>query len=184
VAWPKTVADVNLLSWHRSLGPWRRNTVTYCNGAHLDGDRYPVAVSCRRISSGKPGAKNPVKAPFHWRTFRPQVSRPQISWSAGGVDRSGGEVPVMTKQAEACSSSPAAMLYWFIASLVAWGALSLIGIYWHPLHASSAVACLFAMGIGCVANWLRNRSFHCTMAAPIFLIAGIVFLLSSSVLKK
>jgi hypothetical protein len=34
------------------------------------------------------------------------------------------------------------------------------------------------MGIGCLANWLRNRSFHCVITAPLFLFAGVVFLLS------
>jgi len=37
---------------------------------------------------------------------------------------------------------------------------------------------LFAMAIGCVANWFKNRSFHCGITAPLFFIAGIVFLLS------
>jgi hypothetical protein len=34
------------------------------------------------------------------------------------------------------------------------------------------------MAIGCLANWLRNRSFHCAITGPLFLVAGIVFLLS------
>jgi hypothetical protein len=46
-----------------------------------------------------------------------------------------------------CCSSPAAMCYWFVASLTAWGVLSLIGIYWRPLHALSAATILFAMAI-------------------------------------
>ena len=58
---------------------------------------------------------------------------------------------------------------------MAWGVLSLIGIYWRPLHAPSEAACLFAMAIGCLANWLRNRSFHCAITGPLFLIAGVVF---------
>jgi hypothetical protein len=82
----------------------------------------------------------------------------------------------MTKQA--CCSTPATICYWFIVSLIAWGVLSLIGIYWRPLHAPSAAAYLFAMAIGCLANWLRNRSFHCAITGPLFLIGGIVFLLS------
>ena len=86
--------------------------------------------------------------------------------------------PAMTKQMEACCSSPAALCYWFVVSLVAWGVLSLIGIYWRPLHASPEATCLFAMAIGCLANWLRNRSFHCAITGPIFLIGGVVFLLS------
>ena len=73
------------------------------------------------------------------------------------------------------------MCYWFAASLVAWGVLSLMGIYWHPLHASSASTILFAMAIGCAANWLRNHTFHCAISGPVFLIAGFVFLLSGVV---
>jgi hypothetical protein len=84
----------------------------------------------------------------------------------------------MTKQLEPCGSSPAAICYWFVSSLIAWGVLSLIGIYWRPLHASSAAACLFAVGIGCIANWFKNRSFHCAITAPLFLIASVAFLLA------
>jgi len=35
------------------------------------------------------------------------------------------------------------------------------------------------MGIGCVANWLKNRLFHCALTSPLFLIAGVVFLFGS-----
>jgi hypothetical protein len=90
----------------------------------------------------------------------------------------GFESQAMTKSVEACCTSPAAICYWFIVSLIAWGVLNLIGIYWHPLHAPSAAACLFAMSIGCLANWLKNRSFHCAITGPLFLIAGVAFLLA------
>jgi hypothetical protein len=86
----------------------------------------------------------------------------------------------MTQPKGACCSSPAAMWYWFGASLIAWGVLSLVGIYWHPLHALSTATILFAMAIGCVANWLRNRTFHCGITGPLFLIAAVVFLLSDA----
>ena len=84
----------------------------------------------------------------------------------------------MTQNKGACCSSPASICYWSAASLVAWGVLSLIGIYWHPLHASSATTILFAMAIGCIANWLRNRTFHCAISGPVFLMAAFVFLWS------
>jgi len=86
----------------------------------------------------------------------------------------------MTKQAQACCSSPAAVCYWFAVSLMAWGVLSLIGVYWRLLHASSAATCLLAMAIGCFANWLRNRTYHCAVTGPLFLIAGVVFLFSDA----
>ncbi len=84
----------------------------------------------------------------------------------------------MTVHKGACCNSPAAMCYWFAASLIAWGGLSLAGIYWRPLHASSAATILFAMAIGCVANWLRHRTLHCAITGPLFFIAAVVFLLS------
>ena len=84
----------------------------------------------------------------------------------------------MREQKAACCSSPAAICYWFAASLLAWGLLSLIGVYWHPLHASSAATILFAMAIGCVANWFRNRTFHCGITGPLFFLAAVVFLLA------
>jgi hypothetical protein len=34
------------------------------------------------------------------------------------------------------------------------------------------------MAIGCLANWFRNRSFHCAITGPLFLIGGVMFLLS------
>ncbi len=66
----------------------------------------------------------------------------------------------MTKQKGTCCSSPAAMCYWLAASLIAWGVLSLIGIYWRPVHVLCAATTLFAMAIGCVANWLRNGTMR------------------------
>ena len=84
----------------------------------------------------------------------------------------------MTKHKEACCSSPAAMCYWCAASFIAWGVLSLIGLYWRPLHASSASTILFAMGIGCAANWRRNRTLHCVITAPLFLLVAVLLLIS------
>lgn len=84
----------------------------------------------------------------------------------------------MTEPKGTCCGSPAAMCYWFAASLIGCGVLSLIGVYWRPLHALSAVTILFAMAIGCVANWLRNRTLHCAITGPLFLIAAVLFLLS------
>src|SRR5215469_6510697 len=77
-----------------------------------------------------------------------------------------------------CCSSPASIRYWFAVSLIAWGVLCLVGIFWYRLHALSAATILLAMAIGCLANWLRNRTFHCAITGPIFLIAATAFLLS------
>jgi hypothetical protein len=34
------------------------------------------------------------------------------------------------------------------------------------------------MAIGCGANWITNRTLHCAITGPLFLIAAVVFLLS------
>jgi len=34
------------------------------------------------------------------------------------------------------------------------------------------------MAIGCFANWFKNRSFHCVITGPLFLICGVAFLLA------
>jgi len=83
----------------------------------------------------------------------------------------------MTQRTEPCCSSPATLCYWLIVSVLAWAVLSLAAIYWHPLRKAWA-ACLLAMAIGCFANWIKNHSLHCVITGPLFLVAGVVFLLS------
>src|SRR5436309_15185866 len=85
----------------------------------------------------------------------------------------------MAESREVCCSSPAAMCYWFATSLIAWGVLGVAGVYWSPLHWYSASTILLAAGIGCIANWLRNRSCHCVITGPLFVIAATLFLLGS-----
>src|SRR2546429_2875243 len=71
------------------------------------------------------------------------------------------------------------LCYWFATSLIAWGVLGVAGVYWSPLHWYSASTILLAAGIGCIANWLRNRSFHCVITGPLFVIAATLFLVGS-----
>lgn len=84
----------------------------------------------------------------------------------------------MTRAARTCCSSPASIGYWFVVSLLAWAVLSLGGIFWRPFHFSSAATCFFAMAVGCFANWLKHRTLHCAITGPLFLIGGVILLLS------
>ena len=65
-----------------------------------------------------------------------------------------------------------------VAAWAAWTVLATIGMFWHPLHATLAVICLLAMAVGCFANAFKNRTDHCVLTGPLFLIA-VVLLLSS-----
>jgi hypothetical protein len=55
--------------------------------------------------------------------------------------------------------------------------LRLLEIYWRPLRAPPAAACLFAMAISCLADWLENRPFHSAITVPFISDSGVAFLL-------
>jgi len=78
-----------------------------------------------------------------------------------------------------CCTSRASICYWLVASLAAWAVLAAIGMFWRPLHATSAVTCLLAMAVGCFANAFKNRTYHCVLTGPLFLIAAILLLSSN-----
>jgi hypothetical protein len=78
-----------------------------------------------------------------------------------------------------CCSSRASICYWFVVSLAAWAVLATIGMFWYPLHARSGVTCLLAMAVGCFANAFKNRTYHCVLTGPLFLIAAILLLSSN-----
>jgi hypothetical protein len=86
--------------------------------------------------------------------------------------------PEAASKEQPCCSSPTSMCYWCAISLVAWGLLSLLGIYWRPLRANSAATILLAAAIGCFANWFKNRTFHCGITAWIFLAGAALFLVT------
>jgi hypothetical protein len=78
---------------------------------------------------------------------------------------------------DVCCSSRASICYWLVVSVVAWAVLGTIGMFWHPRHATPAVTCLLAMAVGCFANAFKNRTYHCVLTGPLFLIAAALLLL-------
>jgi hypothetical protein len=78
-----------------------------------------------------------------------------------------------TKAAEACCTTPGSMRYWAIVFFAVLAPLILISIYWHPL---SGAAGALAAGIACLANWSKNRTYHCGISGPILIFVGAVLL--------
>jgi hypothetical protein len=100
--------------------------------------------------------------------------------SSTDANRTTTEMTAATSERRACCSSPSSLFYWCTVSVATWGLLSLVGVFWYPLHAVSAAAILFAAATGCFANWIKNRTFHCSITAWIFLASGAVFLLANA----
>jgi hypothetical protein len=67
-------------------------------------------------------------------------------------------------------------MYWAIASVLAWIGIGATGLLWYPLHWNSASTILFAMSVGCIANWRRNRTCHCYFDGPLFFAGAVAFL--------
>lgn len=73
--------------------------------------------------------------------------------------------------------SPASLCFVFVVAFIAWIPLTLASVFWwHPLAIATVP---IALGIGCAANWIKNRTLHCSMTAPILLIGGILIVLAN-----
>lgn len=78
---------------------------------------------------------------------------------------------------QGCCTTRAAIRYWLIVFIVVFAVLIVLSMYWRPL---SLAAFTIAAGIACVANWSRNRTYHCGISGPILLVAGAVLLLAAA----
>lgn len=71
-----------------------------------------------------------------------------------------------------CASSPSSMCFWTAVFVVAYGALLLLRSAWPVLNAYPSTLLLTALGVACLVNAARNRTYHCYLTAPLFLVAA------------
>ena len=83
---------------------------------------------------------------------------------------------------QTCCTSPMAMWFWAVA-LVALYALGLFArSTWPVFEPYADTLLLAALGLACLINFGRNRTFHCGLTGPLFLIAAVVaFLMEARV---
>lgn len=78
---------------------------------------------------------------------------------------------------QTCCTSPAAMWFWAAAFVVLYG----IGLFarstWPVFEPYGDTFLLAALALACFINFGRNRTLHCGLTAPLFLIAAIVAVL-------
>lgn len=78
-----------------------------------------------------------------------------------------------------CCSSWQSLCFWGCAFVVFYAA-GLLAIYWLHMQSYQTTALFAALGLACVANLVRNRTFHCVITGPFFLLVALVFALDTA----
>lgn len=83
---------------------------------------------------------------------------------------------------QTCCTSPAAMWFWAAAFAVLYGSGLLARSTWPMFEPYADTLLLAALGLACFINFGRNRTLHCGLTGPVFLIAAAVaFLMEAEV---
>ena len=82
-----------------------------------------------------------------------------------------------------CCSSWQSLCFWGCAFAVFYAA-GLLAIYWLHMQSYQTTVLFAALGLACVANLVRNRTFHCVITAPFFLLVALAFALSTAGIWK
>lgn len=82
-----------------------------------------------------------------------------------------------------CCTSPQSLCYWGCAFLIfyAIGLGLVFSLHWQPYE---LVVLFTALALACFANLARNRTFHCAITAPFFLLVALAFGLEAAGLWK
>ena len=79
-----------------------------------------------------------------------------------------------------CATTPSSACFWTIVFLLAYGATLVLRSVWAALDRFGDALLLTALGAACVLNAARNRTYHCVLTAPLFLVAAIVAALADA----
>jgi hypothetical protein len=75
---------------------------------------------------------------------------------------------------QTCCTSPAAMWFWAAAFAVLYGIGLGMRSTWPVFEPYADTLLLVALGAACFINFGRNRTLHCGLTGPLFLVAAIV----------
>lgn len=76
--------------------------------------------------------------------------------------------------ARSCCTSPAAMWFWAAAFAALYGIGLVLRSTWPLFEPYGDTLLLAALGGACFINFGRNRTLHCGLTGPLFLVAAIV----------
>jgi hypothetical protein len=77
-----------------------------------------------------------------------------------------------------CCLTPRAACTWIAGFLILYG-LGLIGLHLGHLDRYQGTALFVAMGLACFFNFARNRTFHCFITGPFFLLVALALALQT-----
>jgi hypothetical protein len=75
--------------------------------------------------------------------------------------------------ARSCCTTPAAMFFWAAIFVLIYTAGLAIRSLWPPIEPFGDTAILVALGAACVINFGRNRTLHCGITGPLFVVGAI-----------
>jgi hypothetical protein len=73
-----------------------------------------------------------------------------------------------------CCTTRGAVSFWAAMFLLFYGAGLLLGRIWPEVERYGDTTILIALAAACFANFARNRTLHCGLTGPLFLLAAIV----------
>jgi hypothetical protein len=79
-----------------------------------------------------------------------------------------------------CSTTPASVGFWAAAFVLLYGAAMLLAAVWPALSLYGDTLILAALGSACFINYSRNRTLHCGITGPIFLVGAVAAALIES----
>lgn len=77
-----------------------------------------------------------------------------------------------------CCLTPQAACTWIAAFLILYG-LGLIGLHLRHLDRYQGAVFFAAMGLACFFNFARNRTFHCFITGPFFVLVALALALQT-----
>lgn len=83
-------------------------------------------------------------------------------------------------RARSCCTTPSAMCYWAAVFLLLYGGSLVLRATWPAVQPYGDTLILAAMGAACLLNFRRNRTLHCAITAPIFLVGAAIAALAES----
>src|SRR5207247_8497538 len=81
---------------------------------------------------------------------------------------------------QGCCTTPSAICVWAAAFALFYGAGLLLGTVWPAVRHYGDTVLFIALAAACFVNFHRNRTLHCGLTGPLFVVGAIVVMLAEA----